>query len=342
MTNEKKVLRGFGHSPLTTPLLALGMLAGLTVIINRLPPVQARQLADPPVSLAENRDNSGGSAAAGDGDYGSEVLGLEFVAVPGGCFMMGDSVGDGYPDEQPVHEVCLTPFRMAKYPVSVSQFRLFVEDTGYRTDAEKGGGCFSAGTHGQWAWHFLGNWRNPGFEQTGRHPAVCLSWDDAFAFAGWLSRREGKTFRLPTEAEWEYAARAGTNGRNYWGNEKDTACRYANVSDLTVKNLFPAKEVHNCADGYIYTAPVGSYLPNGFGLYDMMGNVWQWTGDWYQENYYRDSPKNDPQGPSSGRRHVPRGGSWRSRPEYVRASMRVHPPAGQTAGVSFRLVSPGP
>jgi formylglycine-generating enzyme required for sulfatase activity len=229
---------------------------------------------------------------------------------------------------------------MGKFTVTTGQFRKFVIATGYRTTAEDGGGCFATGSDGQWSWLFQNNWRNPGFTQSDDHPVVCVSWNDVVEFTKWLTEQSGRIYRLPTEAEWEYAARAGTTGRNYWGNEVDDACRYANVSDLTAQQAFAKKTVHNCNDGHLYTAPVGSFEPNDFSLYDMMGNVWQWTGDWYGKYYYAKSPKNNPRGPKTGRRRVPRGGSWRSKPDYVRASMRVHPPASQTAGVGFRVISP--
>ena len=267
---------------------------------------------------------------------------MEFVALPGGCFSMGDSFGDGEEDEKPAHRVCLAGFSMGKYAVTVGQFRIFIDATGYRTDAENGGGCFTLSQDGQWSWHFLANWRTPGFSQTDKHPAVCVSWNDAAEYAKWLSNQGGKTHRLPTEAEWEYAARGGTAGRNYWGDRAEDACRYANVSDLTVKRSFPERKVHECDDGHLYTSPVGSYIPNDFGLYDMMGNVWQWTGDWYGKNYYQESPRDNPQGPAFGQRRVPRGGSWLSNPKHVRVSLRIHPPPSQTAGVGFRLVSPLP
>jgi formylglycine-generating enzyme required for sulfatase activity len=268
------------------------------------------------------------------------TTGMEFVSVPGGCFRMGDSFGDGEPDEYPVHEVCVDGFSMGKYPVTVGEFRKFVNDTGYRTEAEKGGGCFTVQPDGKWPKTPSANWKNPGFSQADRHPAVCISWNDANEFSKWLTRKGGRTYRLPTEAEWEYAARAGTTGRNYWGNRDDDVCKYANVSDQSAKGKYPGWKIFDCDDGHTYTAPVGSYKPNAFGLYDMMGNAWQWTGDWYGEDYYEESPRKNPQGPTTGRRRVPRGGSWRSSSTHVRASLRIHPPASQSAGVGFRLVSP--
>ncbi len=281
--------------------------------------------------------------AAPDNIRTDPTMSIEFVQVPAGCFRMGDIYGDGKDDERPIHEVCLDAFNMAKYSVTVGQFRKFVEATGYVTDSEKGGGCITVDSNGRWSKVSSANWKNPGFSQTDSHPVVCVSWNDAAEFCKWLTRQSGRTYRLPTEAEWEYAARAGTSGRNYWGDSPDDACKYANVNDRSAAGTKLRKRTtHDCDDGYAFTAPVGSYKPNAFGLYDMMGNVWQWTGDWYSAGYYRISPRMNPRGPASGLRRVPRGGSWRSSSEHVRAALRVHPPTGQTAGVGFRLVSPSP
>ncbi len=273
--------------------------------------------------------------------FTDKTAGMQFVFVPGGCFQMGDSFGDGESDEKPLHEVCVDGFNIGKYTVTVEQFRAFVKATGYRTDAENGGGCFTLDSSSHWTQQSSACWKNPGFSQTNTDPAVCVSWNDAAEFATWLSRKSGRIYRLPTEAEWEYAARAGTTRRNFWGDSPVEACKYANVRDRSATDIrLPKRTEHDCSDGYAFTAPVGSFRPNPFGLYDMMGNVWQWTADWYDENYYSRSPRNNPQGPLTGSRRVPRGGSWRSSAEHVRASLRVHPPSSQTAGVGFRLVCP--
>jgi sulfatase modifying factor 1 len=292
--------------------------------------------------LAADRteDSCGVSAAVGGSSFTDTTVGMEFVAVPGGCFRMGDSIGDGESDEKPVHEVCVDGFSMGKYPVTVGEFGRFVRATGFRTEAERGGGCFTVGSDWRWSKKSSANWQEPGFPQTGRHPVVCVSWDDAVEFSKWLTRQGGKKYRLPTEAEWEYAARGGTRGRNYWGDRWDDACAYADVNDRTAgRTRLTRVTTHDCEDGYLYTAPVGSFIPNSFGLYDMMGNAWQWTGDWYGKDYYAESPRNNPLGPPSGKQRVPRGGSWRSSVEHLRVSLRVHPPS-PSAGVGFRLLSP--
>jgi formylglycine-generating enzyme required for sulfatase activity len=280
--------------------------------------------------------------SAGGGGGNDAVTGMELVAVPAGCFQMGDTFGDGIAkEEKPVHEVCVDGFSMGKYEVKVGEFRKFVNATNYRTEAEKGDGCIAVGTDGKWAKQSSVSWKSPGFSQTDNHPVVCVSWNDATEYSQWLSRQSGRRYRLPTEAEWEYAARGGTSGRNYWGNGTDDACTYANVGDRTAKRKFSGWTTHDCDDGHLYTAPAGSYRPNAFGLYDMIGNAWEWTQDWYSEGYYSNSPRSNPQGPSSGSYRVLRGGGWPNLPANVRASIRSGiTPDSRNNYLGFRLVSP--
>jgi formylglycine-generating enzyme required for sulfatase activity len=270
--------------------------------------------------------------------YQDPTTGMEFVFIKGGCYQMGHTFGDGSSDEKPVHEVCVDDFYLGKYEVTVGQFRAFVNATGYRTEAEKGDG----------ADHFTGsgwkiganiNWRNPGLSQTDRHPVVCVSYNDAVAFVEWLSRTAGKTYRLPTEAEWEYAARSGGKKYKYsWGNGSPSG----NIGDISVKREFPEWpnsiwEGYN--DGYAFTAPVGSFSPNELGLYDMTGNVWEWCSDWFGVKYYSESRRTNPQGPDSGQFRVIRGGSWNCEARSLRASLRVRvDPSGRFDGLGFRLV----
>jgi|SRR5208282_3337006 len=198
----------------------------------------------------------------------------------------------------------MKPFYLGTYHVTLGQFRRFAEDTAYKTDAEKGE------KPGAWCWNADKNnfefsrdcsWHNTGFKQTDMHPVVNVSWDDAVAFGKWLSGKEGKTYRLPTEAEWEYSCRAGSTTRYYSGDDPETL---------------------KASDGYFFTAPVGLFQPNSFGLYDMQGNVWQWCSDWYGEKYYSASPIDDPAGPNVGDSRVFRGGSWNYRSYYSRSASR--------------------
>jgi formylglycine-generating enzyme required for sulfatase activity len=152
---------------------------------------------------------------------------------------------------------------------------------------------------------------------------VDVSWNDAVAFCQWLSKKESKTYRLPTEAEWEYACRAGTTTRYYSGDDPETLAKAANVTDATAKVKFPDwKYTIKSSDGYVFTAPVGKFKPNAFGLHDMHGNAWQWCADWYGAEYYAASPADDPNGPDSGDGRVLRGGSWYYRPSSTRSASR--------------------
>jgi len=225
-------------------------------------------------------------------------LGMGFVYVKGGCYEMGDLFGDGYSDEKLVHEVCVDGFWMGRYEVTVGQFRRFVAETGYKTDAEKGGYCWI--WDGEWKKKRGANWRDPKFSQDENHPVVCVSWNDVVAFAEWLSKKSGYSFRLPTEAEWEYACRSGGKKVKYGTSTGDLSHDLANY-------IYTG---NGGRDRWEYTAPVGSFLPNELGIYDMSGNVWEWCRDWYDKDYYRKSLRDNPKGPSTGSRRVYRGGSW--------------------------------
>ncbi len=266
---------------------------------------------------------------------------MELVFIPSGEFKMGSGesaeataaffkkaygqdflTADFFKAEHPQHRVRITkPFYLGTYHVTRGQFRQFVADTKYKTEAEKGE------KPGAWGWNpdkkeFGFNekysWRNAGFEQTDEHPVVNVSWNDAVEFCKWLSRKDGKTYRLPTEAEWEYACRAGTTTRYYSGDDPETLAKVGNVADATAKAKFPGWTwTIQASDGYVFTAPVGKFKPNAFGLYDMHGNAWQWCADWYGAEYYAKSPIDDPTGPDSGDDRVLRGGSWLNWPEIL-------------------------
>ena len=210
----------------------------------------------------------------------------DMVSIPGGSFRMGDLNGDGDDDEKPVHSVTVPAFSMGKYEVTVGQFRRFVEATGYRTDAERNAdgnaGCRTYTGDG-WSWTSGRSWRNPGFSVGDDHPAVCVSWNDAEAFVEWLAAQTGKAFRLPTEAEWEYAARAGSTTKYHFGNSESQLCRYGNHADSSTDFSWRNE---SCSDGVgKRTATVGRYQPNSYGLYDMHGNVWEWVADCWNDSY---------------------------------------------------------
>ena len=287
-------------------------------------------------------------------------IGMKLTLIPSGEFMMGSRESaeataaffkknygmdwlsaDLLKDEHPQHRVRITrPFYLGTYHVTRGQFRQFVKDSGYKTDAEKGD------KPGAWGWDAnektFGfskdySWRNAGFEQTDEHPVVNVSWNNAVAFCKWLSKKEGKTYRLPTEAEWEYACRAGTTTRYHSGDDPETLAKVANVADATAKAKFPDwRWTIKASDGYVFAAPVGQFKPNAFGLYDMHGNAWQWCADRYSSDYYATSPADDPIGPDTGAVRVRRGGSWDGRPFSACSAFRGRHPrsTGTTAQAS--------
>ena len=285
-------------------------------------------------------------------------IGMNLVEIPAGTFMMGsgksaaeiarlfDSKAVNYEDEHPQHRVKITKsFRLGVYEVTVGQFRQFVNATGHQTEAEKDG----EGGHG---WNektekFEGrdpkyNWENTGFDQTDEHPVVNVTWNDAVAFCKWLSRKEGKTYRLPTEAEWEYACRGGTTSLYQTGDDPNGLAAVGNTADQTAKDKWTNYQTFDylsVRDGYVFSAPVGRYRPNSFGLYDMHGNVFEWCQDWYDGGYYGKSPSADPGGPSSGSSRVLRGGSWRHRARSNRSAYRLRlAPDSRYSFLGFRVV----
>ena len=279
-------------------------------------------------------------------------LGMKFVLIPSGEFLMGsdespDALAAAYPqyerrrflelgDEAPVHRVRIThAFYLGQHEVTVGQFRRFVAASGYRPESEADGtGGYGYNRDYDPAKSRRGDafegrdpkysWRNPGFEQGDDHPVLNVTWNDAAALANWLSRQEGKKYRLPTEAEWEYAARAGSRTRYNSGDDPQSLLAVANMFDADAKINWPQWTAYALQghDRFAFTAPVGSFAPNAFGLYDMHGNAWEWVNDWYDEHYYAHSPLNDPPGPADGNVRVRRGGSWHTWPFYARSSYR--------------------
>ena len=166
-----------------------------------------------------------------------------------------------------------------------------------------------------------------------------ISWNDAVAFCKWLSKKEGKTYRLPTEAEWEYACRAGTATRYYSGDDAETLATVGNVADAMYQAQFPdGRYAIKANDGYVFTAPVGKFKPNSFGLYDMHGNANQLCADWHGEHYYRKSPADDPNGPASGTYRVLRGSSFIDSPDRACAAIRRYClPSARTIWTGFRV-----
>jgi formylglycine-generating enzyme required for sulfatase activity len=283
---------------------------------------------------------------------------VTLVDVPAGQFSMGEPSAWAYPGdgEAPVHEVSLRAFAIDRYTVTNATFARFVEATGWMTDAERYGWSFVFGpflpadfppTHGVvgaewWRQVFGANWRHPeGPDSTINdrldHPVVHVSWGDAQAYCTWSGTR------LPTEAEWEYTARAGRDTPFPWGDELEPGGAHRmNVFQGT----FPTNDTS--ADGYSGTAPVDEYEPNDFGLYNMTGNVWEWCADWFDLRTYAQSSREQPKGPEHGTHRVMRGGSYLCHASYCRryrvSSRQGSEPSSSTGNLGFRVVadtSPG-
>lgn len=287
--------------------------------------------------------------------------GVEHVSIdlPGGSFAMGDAFGEGYAadGETPVHEVTLSPFSVDAYAVTNRQFAAFAESTGYRTDSEKYGSSavFHLAFKGEaaeviapvpgvpWWLNVRGaSWRNPAGSHSSYldvldHPVVHVSHFDAFAYCSWAGRS------LPTEAQWEYMARGGLSGARYaWGDELEPGGEHrCNIW----QGDFPRSNTQ--ADGFLTTAPVGTFEPNGFGVFQSAGNVWEWCADWFLPKYYatceRAGTVSDPEGPTIGNGRVMRGGSYLCHDSYCnryRVAARSHnSPDSASGNVGFRTVS---
>lgn len=220
----------------------------------------------------------------------SSIDGMVFIK--GGCFMMGDTFGDGPEDEMPIHEVCLDDFYMGEHEVTQEEWK-----------------------------DIMGN--NPSkFKSCGDNcPVETVSWNDIREFLKKLNRKTEGNYRLPTEAEWEYAARERGKKVRYGGgfSNKNDLERYANLCDVNCTNSWKIKSQD---DGYKETSPVKRFRPNSLGLYDMSGNVWEWVSDRYSSKYFQKSPRKNPKGPMSAKLRVLRGGSWDSSPDFLRAANR--------------------
>ncbi|MBO0848164.1 MAG: formylglycine-generating enzyme family protein [Pseudonocardia sp.] len=277
---------------------------------------------------------------------------VEQVDVPAQTFAMGDTLGDGNPadGERPVHQVRLDAFRIDATTVTNADFAAFVDDTGYRTEAETFG--FSAVFHlavraprhavmsraagaPWWVGVRGADWSHPygpssSLDDLLDHPVVHVSWNDAMAYCRWAGRA------LPSEAQWEAASRAGLDGMRFpWGNELDETWRI-NIW----QGEFPTRNTG--ADGWLATAPVRSYGPNGYGLWQTVGNVWEWCADWWDPSYYSTSPTHEPAGPRSGTHKAMRGGSFLCHDSYCnryRNSARSsNTPDSSMSNTGFRTV----
>jgi formylglycine-generating enzyme required for sulfatase activity len=242
------------------------------------------------------------------------------VKLPAGRFEMGSPAGEEgrADDEGPVRRVKIAAFAMGRTEITRKQFALFAKSTGYKS-GEK---CWTL-EEGK-VEERAGDWNTLRYLQEDDYPIGCINRNDALAYTKWLSRRAGKRYRLPTEAEWEYAARAGTRTARYWGDDPHQACAFANGADRTAQARIEGASswsIHDCTDGFDYTAPVGSFKANAFGLHDMLGNAWEWTVDGYHDSY-QGAPADGRAWTGEGRKFVLRGGSWNNAPRNMRSAGR--------------------
>nr|WP_261306331.1 formylglycine-generating enzyme family protein [Paenibacillus andongensis] len=278
------------------------------------------------------------------------------ILLPGGKFLMGTDDLEGFPadGEGPVREIMVKPFYIDPCTVTNIEFKRFIDDTGYKTEAETFGWSFvfhlfvseatamkvkNSAQQTPWWWAVEGaDWRHPdgpdsGIEDRLDHPVIHLSWNDAMAYCGWAGKR------LPTEAEWEFAARGGLVQKRYpWGDELKQGGRHnCNIW----QGKFPVK--NNASDGYEGTAPVRSFDPNGYGLYNVSGNVWEWCSDWFSSTYHIQGTSDNPVGPSSGDSKVLRGGSYLCHKSYCNryrvAARSKNTPDSSTGNIGFRCAA---
>ena len=269
----------------------------------------------------------------------------ELAVVPAGSFLMGSPTSEpgrgededdtAGPGGERVAVSLPRPFAIGRYAVTLAEFTDFVRQAGQKIEL----GCYAR--YGAWQLFPDLAWHHPGFDQDDRHPVVCVNWDDAQAYVAWLGRKTGQRYRLPTEQEREFATRAlvreGIQPRYFFGDDENELCRFANVADLDAKAANPDWSVVNCHDGFAETAPVGSFKPNAFGLYDMLGNVWEWTADCFRNSLPR--PGDLTTACTSVDQRVLRGGSWRDNGGVVRSAARIaSAPNIRDEIVGFRVV----
>lgn len=270
--------------------------------------------------------------------------------VPSGCFLMGSPETElGRAENEIRHRVCVNAFKISKYEATMAEFEKFVGATGYVTDAERDNGqpgCWGYQRNAEserfrWDWWPEANWKQPlgNVQITKNHPVSCVSFQDVMAYIDWLNKQTGYHYRLPTEAEWEYAARAGSTTARFWGNNAFATCSYANVADNSPSEYghFPVR--HRCQDGSFFASEVGAYRPNAYALYDMIGNVWEWTCSGFEENY-SGNELNCLRGNIKFDTLVAvRGGGWNADTARVRAAHRNWGASwSRQANLGFRLV----
>ncbi len=267
----------------------------------------------------------------------SRILSTPFlfglVWIPQGRFRMGDIAGSGQADERPLREVEISGFWMMRTEVTRGMFARFVKDTGHDT----GNHCWVH--EGGWSEKDGLDWKAPGFVQSDDHPVTCVNWHDAQAFITWLNHKAGEAFRLPSEAEWEYAARAGSESVYYMGEDPSELCAHANAADKRALEHYPGFAVNDCDDGYVRTSPVASFAASPWGLYDIYGNVWEWVEDCWRASYAGAPTDGSAVLEGDCTRRGFRGGGYGDIPHYARSTLRNRGNAlHRKDDIGFRLV----
>lgn len=274
----------------------------------------------------------------------------ELVKIPAGSVLIGSSeneIGRRKGERLSTTATIENPFLMSKHEVTLGQFREFMQATHYKQiDAVWQGevlqGCnfYDGKGYGYIAQH---SWENPGYPQREDAPVVCVSWSDADAYCNWLSEKTGRNYRVPSAVEFEYAAKAGSDTPWFWGTEPSEACQYANVGDRTFAHRYPVRPTFPCDDGYVYTAPVGRFEANAYGLHDMIGNAWEWTNDCYHADLTNAPTDGSSWLAEDGGECIyrtPKGGSWISGIEWGRSAVRSRDGADyRSFMLGFRVVA---
>jgi formylglycine-generating enzyme required for sulfatase activity/predicted Ser/Thr protein kinase len=293
--------------------------------------VFAAHLHRSPLPVNQSASQSGATAATVIRDCPTCPL---MMVLPTGRFEQGgaSSAGEASSFASPRHAVLIGhSLAMGSNEVTVGEFREFIESTQRQTD-----GCNTY--DGRWEYRQNANWQAPGFAQSDMHPVACVSWDDAAAYAAWLTAKSGFVYRLPSSAEWEYAARAGSDADLPWG-VTSAACAEANVADLSAARRFPGWNVFPCTDNFVNTAPVGSFKANAFGLHDLLGNVFEWVQDCWHDDYTGAPADGSAREEADCSERELRGGSWFSAPQYVNPAYRNRFEHGyRSSSTGFRVV----
>ena len=255
-----------------------------------------------------------------------------------GSFLMGSPVTEAgrFEDEGPQHSVTLAQrFAVSRAPITRAEYEMFVRATKLSSPQ----GCARMSAEGRWRNDSSLGWKNPGFDQTREHPVVCVSWEDAQAYAKWLSEQTGRSYRLLTEAEHEYIERAGSTTAFAWGASGEDMCAHANGFDASARGAHPDWGGASCDDGYVYTAPVRAFPANAFGVYGAVGNVFQWTEDCFVEGGYAGAPSDGSARMAQGcELRTIRGGSWLNSSRGLRSAMRDRDRQGDRyTNIGFRV-----